>query len=258
MNQLGHFHHVLLVVILLQAALTSESFSIPTKTKTSLVHKSPMTTMPTPAFASTFGSRSSNANDKFIQSAKATSYHHKAAVSPLFNAVLDQNDNNNNDPTPTYGGLLGKLTGLSLTAIRRSLRTTTGLSLTATRTALRGLTGVSVTASMKKLFGVLPPGLRYFVQPFFIMYYTPLMIIKYVIGSTKTSKDEAYAAHELIIEGWKDAIRATEEVQDSWPLHVTDDGQIESLTPQSIPITDAIVESLDIASSVQDQGKGKL
>ena len=47
------------------------------------------------------------------------------------------------------------------------------------------------------------------------------MIIKYVIGSTKTSKDEAYAAHELIIEGWKDAIRATEEVQDSWPLHVT-------------------------------------
>ena len=66
--------------------------------------------------------------------------------------------NNNNDPTPTYGGLLGKLTGLSLTAIRRSLRTTTGLSLTATRTALRGLTGVSVTASMKMLFGILPPG----------------------------------------------------------------------------------------------------
>ena len=32
-----------------------------------------------------------------------------------------------------------------------------------------------------------------------------------------------------------------------------DDGAIESLTPGSIPVTDAIVESLDIASTVRDQ-----
>jgi hypothetical protein len=53
------------------------------------------------------------------------------------------------------------------------------------------------------------------------MYYTPLMILKYFIGSTKTSKDEAFASHEKITEGWKDAIRAAEQAQECWPLHVT-------------------------------------
>lgn len=47
------------------------------------------------------------------------------------------------------------------------------------------------------------------------------MILKYFIGSTKTSKKEAYAAHEKVIEGWKDAIRAAEVAQDFWPLHIT-------------------------------------
>ena len=53
------------------------------------------------------------------------------------------------------------------------------------------------------------------------MYYTPLMILKYYIGSTKGSKQEALAAHETVIEGWKDAIRAAEVAQESLPLHVT-------------------------------------
>ncbi len=47
------------------------------------------------------------------------------------------------------------------------------------------------------------------------------MILKYFIGSTKTSKMEAYAAHEKVIEGWKDAIRAAEVAQDFWPLHIS-------------------------------------
>ncbi len=37
----------------------------------------------------------------------------------------------------------------------------------------------------------------------------------------------------------------------------TDDGKIESLTPQSVPVTDIIVESLDIASTVRDSNKKK-
>ena len=32
---------------------------------------------------------------------------------------------------------------------------------------------------------------------------------------------EAYAAHEKVIEGWKDAIRAAEVAQDFWPLHIS-------------------------------------
>jgi len=80
------------------------------------------------------------------------------------------------------------------------------------------------------------------------------MIMKYfLLGSTKTSKKEALASHEKIVEGWKDAIRAAEQAQEYWPLHVTDDGKIESLTPQSVPVTDAIVESIDIASTYQNR-----
>lgn len=182
-----------------------------------------------------------------------------SSKSQLFLSVPKNNEPDDDDltPLPTYGGLLGKLTGLSLTAIRQSVRTTTGLSLTAARTTLRGLTGVSVNASLKTLFGIFPPWFRYFLQPFFIMYYTPLMIFKYFIGSTKNAKQEALAAHEKIVEGWKDAIKAAELAQDFWPLHVTDDGKIESLTPQSVPVTDIIVESLDIASTVQDSNKKK-
>ena len=47
------------------------------------------------------------------------------------------------------------------------------------------------------------------------------MILKYYIGSTKGSKQEAQAAHQTVIKGWKDAIRAAEVAQESWPLHVT-------------------------------------
>lgn len=53
------------------------------------------------------------------------------------------------------------------------------------------------------------------------MYYTPLMILKYFIGSHKNAKKEAFAAHEKIVEGWKDAIRAAEVAQEFWPLHIT-------------------------------------
>ena len=80
-------------------------------------------------------------------------------MSPLFNTPTAINNDHDNDDEnlPTYGGLLGKITGVSMSAIRQSVRTTTGLSLTATRTALRTLTGVSVTATMKHLFGIFPP-----------------------------------------------------------------------------------------------------
>jgi hypothetical protein len=62
---------------------------------------------------------------------------------------------------------------------------------------------------------------RYFLQPLFIMYYTPLMIIKYLIGPYKNEKKQAFATHEKIIEGWKDAIRAAELEVGFSPLRVT-------------------------------------
>ena len=47
------------------------------------------------------------------------------------------------------------------------------------------------------------------------------MIIKYFIGPVKNAKKDALAAHEKIVEGWKDAIKAAEVAQEFFPLHVT-------------------------------------
>lgn len=117
----------------------------------------------------------------------------------------------------------------SLSTIRSSLRAMTGLSLTATRTALRTMTGVSVTSIVKAIVGIFKPWMRYFLQPFLIIYYVPLTCMKYFIGTTKTYRAEQLAAHEKLVEGWKDAIRAAEEkLKDQFPLHVSEDGSIQT------------------------------
>lgn len=167
-------------VILLQALLLSESFTLP------------------PSSVGTGSSRSTTAVDMYngknvhvvsssspfqttststapVQAQRSTktlpSSSSSSSSSSLFVLKATSSDENENESNnkqaveakdnggglPTYGGLIGTITGLSLSAIRQSVRTTTGLSLTATRTALRGLTGVSVTASMKMLFGIFPP-----------------------------------------------------------------------------------------------------
>lgn len=267
---LGRKQVVLLLLVLLQQQ--AYSFTIHNSLSRNKCEGSPPAALSSPAHLpvqSTFPSSImsvTSCNNNINNLPKINKNSYCSSQSPLFALQSSRGDSHLNDNTddddlssslPTYGGLLGKLTGLSMTAIRKSIRTTTGLSLTATRTALRGLTGVSVNASLKTLFGIFPPWFRYFLQPFFILYYTPLMIIKYFIGSTKDAKKEALAAHEKIVEGWKDAIKAAEVAQDFWPLHVTDDGKIESLTPQSVPVTDIIVESLDIASTVRDSNKKK-
>lgn len=208
---------ILLVIVCLQAITTSESFSIQGSPRSRLFHHK-QASFPSPlTFTLPTTSQSLSPSETFRR--------HQRQSHPLFAVDDDDTDGEGEDITPstlpTYGGLLGKITGVSMTAIRKSIRTTTGLSLTATRTALRTLTGVSVTATMKNLFGIFPPWFRYFLQPLFIVYYTPLMILKYFIGSTKTAKREAFAAHEKIVEGWKDAIRAAEVAQEFWPLHVT-------------------------------------
>jgi DNA-directed RNA polymerase subunit K/omega len=52
--------------------------------------------------------------------------------------------------------------------------------------------------------------------------------MKYFIGTTKTYRAEQLAAHEKLVEGWKDAIRAAEEkLDDQFPLHVSEDGTIQ-------------------------------
>mmetsp|Transcript_18709 Transcript_18709/g.26360 ORF Transcript_18709/g.26360 Transcript_18709/m.26360 type:complete len:216 (+) Transcript_18709:164-811(+) len=115
-----------------------------------------------------------------------------------------------------------KVNWKSLTAIRASLRAATGFSLTAMRTTLRGLTGVSVTTTMKVFCGLFPAWFRSFLQPFLILYYTPLMILRSWIGNTKTSISEQRAAHQTIVQGWRDAVAVAEAANEDgyWPVSI--------------------------------------
>lgn len=119
-------------------------------------------------------------------------------------------------------GKLRKLTGFSLTAFRTTLRLATGFSLTSTRATLRALTGVSVTGTMKAILRLFPASFRYFLQPLLILYYVPLLTLQGLVGRTKTYKADAKAAHDSIVQDWKDAVRVAEEVNKGgyWPIHV--------------------------------------
>lgn len=230
----------ILLLVALGSTPSSNAFSVQPRSTSTSIH---ISRSPTPA-TKVVHSPSSHSN-LFSRTPKYTS------IQPL-NTLSSSSDDAAEEP-PTYSGILDALTGFSLSTARASIRATTGLSLTVSRTTLRGLTGVSMTGLMEKAIGLFPAWFRYFLQPFLVMYYTPLMILKGLLGPTKTAKEEALAAHERVIEGWKDAIMAAEQVQENWPLHVTDDGRIESLTPQSTNIEEAIVNSLDIASTVSEQ-----
>jgi len=119
-------------------------------------------------------------------------------------------------------GKLRKFTGFSLTTFRTTMRLATGFSLTSTRAAMRALTGVSVTGTMKAILRFFPASFRYFLQPLLILYYVPLLTIQGLVGRTKTSKSDAKAAHDRVVQDWKDAVRVAEEVNQGgyWPVHV--------------------------------------
>lgn len=172
---------------------------------------------------------------------------------------LNEGDSGDEIEKQSFRGKLHKLTGFSFTAFRLTMKAATGFSLTATRATLRGLTGISITATMKVITGVFPLWARAFFQPFLILYYTPLIVLRSLIGSTKNSKAEAKAAHEYLIDGWRQAIIASEEAQNGgyWPVHVDENGQINvSLPPEPIgdsaDLTEGIAQSVEFVLNSED------
>lgn len=180
--------------------------------------------------------------------------HQLKTVSPLFmqkdKDELDNysahDDDKKDAELPSIRKELGKITGISLTALRASLRATTGFSLTALRTTLRTLTGVSITGAVKTLVGLLPPWFRYFLQPFLILYYVPLLVLKGMVGSTSTSKREASEEHDKLVDYWKDAIKLAETRSGAkWPLHVRADGTLKYDLDDD-KMNDVIVEAIEM------------
>jgi len=84
-------------------------------------------------------------------------------------------------------------------AVRASLRASTGFSLTAAKLALRGVTSKAVTGSMKRCTAIFPSSIRYFIQPFFILYFTPIMILRGLFENYDVSNNTINGTASVVI-----------------------------------------------------------
>jgi hypothetical protein len=141
--------------------------------------------------------------------------------------LASSNASADNSNSPSSTNPIRKVSNFSLSAIRTTILTATGFSLTTLRATLRAATGISLsqqlTTLVSTLTGLLPAGVRYFLQPFLILYYAPQMIVRYyIIGPNRKYVEESRKGHELVVEGWRKAVQAAELAQEGgyWPVHL--------------------------------------
>lgn len=158
---------------------------------------------------------------------------------------VDNNDDDNNNGggggkslarrkwTMTIRNRLRKVTGFSFTLFRATVRGITGISFTALYASSVAVTGLWIRKTMSVLLGLFPSGFRYFLQPFLVLYYTPLILLRTVTGPTRK---RAITKHETVLDVWKEAILVAEKVveKDGYsPVSVSEDGYFELKAPPS-------------------------
>lgn len=151
-------------------------------------------------------------------------------------------------------------TGFSFTVFRATLRGITGISLSALYASCLAASGLWVRKSMSVLLSVFPSGFRYFLQPFLVLYYTPLIILKGL--TSPTTRKRAVKKHETVLEAWKEAVVLAEQTEKEgyWPVVVNDDGYFELSKPPSVgdpKMADAMAETVEQAMEVNSETDDK-
>jgi hypothetical protein len=172
---------------------------------------------------------------------------------PLQATLLSEEATNGDDKERTTLRIrLGEATGFSMTALRRGVRTATGISLTALYASTVAVTGAWVRQTMKVILSIFPAWFRYFVQPFLILYYAPLILLKSLTGP---SRKQAKLTHEYFLEGWKEAVETADSKSSYWPVHLGKDGNLEKDFDE-VDMSDAIAESMEIAMEAKTPTTG--
>jgi hypothetical protein len=167
--------------------------------------------------------------------------------------------------------------GTMVTALRDRLRRATGFSFTVFRATLRGITGISLTAIyastvaatglwIRKICSVVlslfPSWFRYFLQPFLVLYYAPLFLLRNLTGPTRK---RAKAQHDSVLGAWKEAVQYAEKTEKDgyWPVVVSEDGYFEMVAPpdpeettfaeQKERMADAMAETVEHAMEVNEE-----
>lgn len=155
----------------------------------------------------------------------------------------DNDDHDNETSSHPWRTRLRRLTGVSLTASRATMRALTGLSLTTIYASVLAISGAWVRQTMKLILSIFPTWLRYFLQPFLVLYYAPLFILRNWTGPTRR---EARTAHEHFVEGWKHAVELADDKTSYWPIHVNAQGDFEKDFAE-IDLNEGIEESVEVA-----------
>ena len=166
---------------------------------------------------------------------------------PLHEAKAENNEPaNNQDKKGPFSALrtsLRKATGFSLTALRTTCRAATGMSLTAIYLTTLAATGNWIRQATKFVLSIFPPWARYFVQPFLILYYVPIFILRNITGPTRR---RALKTHEAVLDSWKDAVQKADETVAYWPIHVDEEGHFES-DMSELDMREGVMESIEVA-----------
>jgi hypothetical protein len=147
-------------------------------------------------------------------------------------------------PHPTgVRARLRRLTGFSLTALRATARAATGISLTALYASTVAVSGAWIRQTMKVILAIFPAWLRYFVQPFLVLYYVPLFLLRTLSSPNRTVQK---TKHEAFVESWKHAVEVADEKSSYWPLHVGLEGRFE-VDLAELDVNEAVAESVEVA-----------
>ena len=143
---------------------------------------------------------------------------------------------------------LRQATGFSFTVFRATLRGITGISLSAIYAGALAATGLWIRQAMSAVLSVFPTSFRYFLQPFLVMYYTPLILIRSF--ASPTNRKRAAKKHETVVQAWKEAVVVAEQTEKDgyWPVVVNDEGYFELSKPPSV---DGVVTAEAMAETVE-------
>jgi hypothetical protein len=130
--------------------------------------------------------------------------------------------NQQNSSSSKIRSHLRTMTGFSFTALRATWRAATGISLTAVSGACWAATSGAVRNSMAATLQIFPAWARYFLQPFLILYYVPLFMVRTL--TDRTTMNAQQRKHEAWIQNF------TSTREDVITV-VENDGTIEAVKP---------------------------
>jgi hypothetical protein len=206
--------------------------------------------------------RSRSSQQQQQQQRSPTSCLRLLSMQRLWSSSTDADSNSKKDPDLTLRDRLRKATGFSFTIFRATIRGITGISLSAIYASTVAATGLWIRKVCSIILSIFPSWFRYFLQPFLVLYYAPLFMLRNLTGPTR---QRAIKQHQSMLEGWKEAVEYAERTEKGgyWPVIVSEDGYFEMVAPpnpddttyaeENRQFSEAMAETVEHAMEVNDK-----